>query len=177
MNYKLIRSKRKTLSLSVDRDGEIVVRAPLKAAKSHIDCFVEKNAGWIAAQQKKHAESKAAAVSLSIEDIKRLKKQASEVLSLKTNYYSDIMQVKCTGVKITSAKTRWGSCNYKNSICYSYRVMLLNDSQQNYIVVHELAHIKQKNHSPLFYREIEKVLPDYKSTIKTIKGFANADLY
>ena len=72
------------------------------------------------------------------------------------------MGVKASYIKITSAKTRFGSCNPQNGICFSWRLMLYDRRAVEYVVVHELAHIKQKNHSAAFYAEINKVMPDYK---------------
>ena len=110
---------------------------------------------------------------LTEEEIADLKSKAKIVLAEKTRYYKKIIGVEPIGVKITSATTRWGSCSGTNSICYSYRVMLLSNRAQDYIVVHELCHILQKNHSPKFYREVAKILPDYKDRIKEIKNFSN----
>ena len=79
------------------------------------------------------------------------------------------MGVNPTSVKITSAQTRYGSCSAKNGICYSWRVMLLPEDLIDYIVVHELAHIREHNHSPAFYRVIERELPDYKKRVAKLK--------
>ena len=72
------------------------------------------------------------------------------------------MQAEPEGIKITSAKTRWGSCIAKNSLCFSWRLMLLPDDIIDYIVVHELAHIRVKNHQKQFYDEVRRYMPDYR---------------
>ena len=74
-------------------------------------------------------------------------------------------------MKITSAARRWGSCSAKNSICYSFRVMRLPPALREYIVVHELAHIRVKNHSAAFYAEVGRYLPDYKQRIAALRAF------
>lgn len=165
------------MSLTVLKDGTVQVKAPLKRSKKFIDAFVERNSRWIEQQRRKHSENASQGKPLTDEEIKRLKKKAKAVLSEKTEYYAKVMGVEYSGVKITSAKTRWGSCSGQNSICYSYRTMLLDDDLQDYIVVHELSHIRQKNHSKAFYKEIEKVLPDYRQRQERIKNFSNFDLY
>lgn len=177
MEYKIIRSKRKTISISVEKNGDVVVKAPMRTPTAYIDTVVQKNISWIEQKQKMHYENSKVARRLTDEEISALKKQAKTVMTARTHYFEKIMGVKCTGIRITSAKGRWGSCSYNNSICYSYRTQLLDDKQQDYIVVHELAHIRHKDHSPRFYSEIEKVLPDYRQTIKSIKEFSNFDLY
>ena len=80
------------------------------------------------------------------------------------------MGVTPTALKITSARTRYGSCSGKNSINFSLFLMEKSARAIDYVVVHELAHIKQHNHSPAFYKEIEKILPDYKERIKELKS-------
>ncbi|MEG1869673.1 MAG: M48 family metallopeptidase, partial [Oscillospiraceae bacterium] len=72
-------------------------------------------------------------------------------------------------IKITSANGRWGSCSWKNSLCFPYKIMLLPEELIDYIVVHELAHIREKNHSKNFYAEVEKYMPNYKQCIKQLK--------
>ena len=84
--------------------------------------------------------------------------------------YAAIMGVTPTGITVTGAKTRFGSCSYQNRLCFSWRLMAYPDEAIDYVVVHELAHIRHKNHSPAFYSFIEQVLPDYKSRIKMLKG-------
>lgn len=171
VEYTIIRTKRETVALTVNKKLEVVVRAPKKISKSFIEAFVEKNLEWIENQKKlilKREEDRKKN-SLSEAEIEELKRLAKSILPQKVKYYSNIMSVKPTGVKITSAKTRWGSCNYKNSLCFSYRIMLLPEDIIDSIVVHELAHIRVKNHSQDFYNEIHKYMPDYKSRDKQLK--------
>ena len=96
-------------------------------------------------------------------EIAALKEKARAILPQKVAYYAAVMGVTPTGVRITSAKGRFGSCNAKNALCFSWRLMQYPEAAVDYVVVHELAHIKQHNHSAAFYREVQKVLPDYKA--------------
>ena len=73
------------------------------------------------------------------------------------------------GIKITSARTRFGSCSGKNSICFSWRLMLYPPEAIDYVIVHELAHIRHHDHSPAFYALIEQHLPDWKVRMKLLK--------
>ncbi|MBR5506725.1 MAG: M48 family metallopeptidase [Clostridia bacterium] len=91
----------------------------------------------------------------------------------KVEYYSRIMGVKPSSVKITSAHSRFGSCSGKNAICFSYILMCYPEEAIDYVVVHELAHIKHHNHSRSFYNFIGKFMPDYKQREKLLKP----DLY
>ena len=85
-------------------------------------------------------------------------------------HYAEWMGVTPTGVKITGAKTRFGSCSAKNSLCFSLYLMAYPDAAVDYVVVHELAHIRHKNHSPAFYAEVARVMPDYRERRKLLKG-------
>lgn len=168
MEYKLIRSKRKTLELSIDDELNIIVKAPLNLSKEKTDEFVEKHSGWI----EKHLNEKRERLertSVTKEEEKALKEKALPYLSSRTEYFSGLMNLKYTGIKITSAKKRFGSCSGKNSICYSWRLMLYPPEAIDYVVVHELAHITYKNHGKEFYALIEKYLPDYKKYEKMLK--------
>ncbi|MBQ3560617.1 MAG: M48 family metallopeptidase [Oscillospiraceae bacterium] len=168
MDYKLIRSKRKTIELSIDDDFLPLVKAPLKMSTQEIESFINKHKKWIEKQtitKREHDEK----FLLSDEEEWVLKIKALPYLTERTKYFADIMGVKYSGIKITSAKKRFGSCNGKNSICYSWHLMQYPPEAIDYVVVHELAHIIYKNHSKDFYKLIEKYLPDYKNREKLLK--------
>ena len=80
------------------------------------------------------------------------------------------MELVPAGIKITSARTRFGSCSSKNSICFSWRLMLYPPEAIDYVIVHELAHIRHHDHSPAFYALIEQYLPDWKARMKLLKS-------
>lgn len=168
MDYKLIRSKRKTIELSIGDDFLPLVKAPLKMSTEDIEKFVLKHEKWIEKQiikKREHDEK----FALSSEEETMLKEKALTYLSERTEYFSKIMGVSPTKIKITSAKKRFGSCSTKNSICYSWRLMQYPREAIDYVVVHELAHITHKNHGKEFYKLIESVIPDYKKCEKLLK--------
>lgn len=169
-DYELIKSNRKTIEISISNELKLIVRAPNKMTVADIDKFVLKHEKWIEKHlviAKNRYEGKGYK-DLSKDEIDRLKQKALEIIPNRVEYYSKIMNVKPTGVKITSAMTRWGSCSSKNSLCFSYRLMLYPLEAIDYVVVHELAHIRIKNHSKYFYEEIEKYMPDYKDRKKML---------
>lgn len=111
------------------------------------------NEKWLEkALEKKRAQLER--YSLSDEKINELTAYAKAVIPQKVEYYSALMNMKPTGVKITKAKKRFGSCSAKNSLCFSCFLMLYSDEAVDYVVVHELAHIKYHNHSDAFYNLI-----------------------
>ncbi len=167
--YILKRTNRKTISITIDKNLKVIVKAPKKVSINYIEKFLKENESWIVkakAKTKSFYENKKV---LSKEEIDLLKEDAKNYLPKRVAYFEEQMNLKCSSIKVTSAKTRWGSCSSKNSICFSYRVMLLPKDVIDYIVVHELAHIVQKNHSNLFYEVIEKYLPNYLSLIKELR--------
>ena len=168
--YKLIRSSRRTLALEIGPDLTLTVRAPIKMPLSVIEEFIEKHDKWIEKKLDVMKNREIKPDNLLPEEIAALKMRAKKILPKKVAYFAEIMGLKPAGVKITSAKKRFGSCSPKNSLCFSYELMLYPDEAIDYVVVHELAHIKHRNHSAQFYSLIGKYLPDYKTREKILKS-------
>jgi predicted metal-dependent hydrolase len=99
------------------------------------------------------------------------KQIAKQVLTDRTFAYAGELGVMPTAVKVNSAKTRWGSCSSKSSINYSWRLIMATNEIIDYVIVHELAHINELNHSPQFWAIVEYILPDYKKRQKKLKEF------
>ena len=170
MDYKIIRSDRKTVAIVVSADGTVTVRAPKKATDAYIRSIVEQKKDWIEKHQKT-ALSKPKPPELTKQQIELLVAKAKEILPPKVAYYSQIMGVTPTAITVTGAKTRFGSCSGKNRICFSYILMQYPEEAIDYVVVHELAHIKHKNHSKSFYAYVQRFLPDYKKREQILKTF------
>ena len=169
MEYKIIYSKRKTVAVQVTPDGEVLVKAPKGTEKKHIEETVIRYSDWIEKAQKKVLGKKIGMKKASAEEEKLLRKKAKELLPEKVNYYSALLGVKPTRLTITGARTRFGSCSGKNSISFSFYLMRFPEEAVDYVVVHELCHIIHHNHSKEFYKEIEKILPDYKKRKKLLE--------
>ena len=168
-DYTLIRARRRTMSLQLDRDGSAVVRAPYGVKKEFIDRFVAEHEDWLNRAREKQLNRRLAHPEPTDEERKALIEQAKEYLPMRVDYWSDIMGLTPTGLKITSARTRFGSCSGKNSICFSWRLMQYPTEAIDYVVVHELAHIRHHNHSPAFYALIEHYMPDWRERMKLLK--------
>ena len=168
MDYKVVYSGRKTIALSV-KDGALVVKAPYGTKKTRIEKLISSHENWINKHIQKQKEKNAKYGNLSEERIAELRKIAKQILPAKVSYYAKIMGLKYGRITITSAKTRFGSCSSKGNIAFSYRLMMYPDAAIDYVVVHELAHLKEMNHSPAFYKVVAAVLPDYKERIKLLK--------
>ena len=171
MNYELIRSKRKTLAVEVSDGGRITVRAPLHASEKAINAFLESNSEWLSRAISKSVQRQKLAAEYEIppEDIEKTIAEAKKYLPERTAFWSSITGLYPEYIKITSASKRFGSCNGKNGICYSWRLMAYPENVIDYVILHELAHIKHKNHSRAFYELIKEFMPDYKSRERILK--------
>ncbi len=170
--YELIRSNRHTLALEITADLRVLVRAPLRCPKREIEQFVTSHEDWIErhlAIQRERAVA-AAARQVSAEEEARLRALAAQVIPSRVAYYSKVMGLTPTGVRITSAQKRFGSCSSKNSLCFSWRLMQYPPEAIDYVVVHELAHIRHHNHSAAFYALLAQFLPDHCERRALLRG-------
>ncbi len=168
--YHLVRSaKRRTISICIRQDLQLEVRAPKRASQREIDAAVEAHAGWIESHLQEQKARNEEAIVLTPELEQELIQKAWEILPQRIRYFSEIMQLTPAGIGITKARTRFGSCSAKNRINFSFRLMACPPEAVDYVVVHELAHIRHKNHGKDFYRLIGQVLPDYRDRIALLK--------
>ena len=169
--YELIRSSRRTLSVEIRRDGGVVVRAPMRMKAEEIERFLHERQEWIETHLKRIGKRSAEYNydSYSEEQIGELKRRAMEIIPPIVSKYQTLIGVEPTSVRINRAKGRFGSCSGKDSLNFSCFLMLYPMEAIEYVVVHELCHIKEHNHSNAFYREIEKVMPDYKERRRLLK--------
>lgn len=168
--YELIHSRRRTLALEITRDCRILVRAPMRASKAQIETFVASHEDWARRHFEQQRQRAAAAPPPPTEaDIAALKAKAHEILPNKIAYWSNIIGVSPTGIKITTAQKRYGSCSAKNSLCFSCFLMRCPEETIDLVVVHELCHILEKNHGPRFYALMDRYLPDHRERKKLLK--------
>ena len=172
MKYKLIRSRRRTIQISIDENCELVVRAPQRLSKIYIDSFVLSKADWINQHMERAREKKREAAEYGYfteEDLRELADKAKEVLPGKVAYYAKILGVTYGRITIRAQKTRWGSCSAKGNLNFNCLLMLMPDRVIDYVVVHELCHRLFMDHSKLFWGSVSKVIPDYKECKKVLK--------
>ena len=170
-HYELIRSSRKTLALEITRDGRVLVRAPMRTAKRDIDAFVSAHGDWIA--KHRAAQQRRAALmppELSRDELRAMAEKAREIIPPKVAHWSEIMGLVPTGITITAARTRYGSCSGKNRLSFSCFLVNYPDAAIDLVVVHELCHIREKNHGPGFYALLSQYLPDHKERKRLLKS-------
>ena len=168
MEYEILRSRRKTLALEITPEAKLIVRAPLKMSRKVIEEFVAQHEAWVQQRLPRQIQ-RMERRQISPEEKARLQQRAKEFLPGRVAFFSARMGLVPTGIKITSAEHRFGSCNGKNSVCFSWWLMQYPESAIDYVVVPELAHIRYKNHGKEFYAFIETYLPDFKERIALLK--------
>jgi predicted metal-dependent hydrolase len=165
--YDIVRSSRKTLSLQMKPDGHLVVRAPHRTSDRQIRQFVESSSAWIQKhreliEQRRRQEEMNPPPAITKETLERLRSLASETIPPRVSYYANLMGVSYGRITIRAQKSRWGSCSAKGNLNFNCLLMLTPPEVQNYVIVHELCHRKQMNHSPAFWREVEQIMPEYR---------------
>ena len=173
---RLIRARRKTLSIRITQEGNLEIRAPLGMPKGEIEAFLKEKAQWIETHRAKvlaeYAQGQEA--PLGEEEILTLAEQMRQRLPEKLNRHAASMGVTFGRVTIRCQQTRWGSCSSRGNLNFNCLLMLAPEVVLDYVVVHELAHRKQMNHSALFWQEVERECPDYKKSLRWLKDRGGA---
>lgn len=163
--YTLKRSNRKTIGLEVKTDGQVLVRAPRFLSDAKIRAFVKQHEKWILKHQelvRKRAESNAEVEKLTETELQELAEKALRYIPQRVAWYAPKIGVTYGRITIRNQKTRWGSCSSKGNLNFNCLLMLTPPEVIDSVVVHELCHRKEMNHSKRFYEEIDKVFPEYK---------------
>ena len=160
ITYQIIRSDRKTVSIQIGSGGDVVVRCPTNMKTEDVRRFVKSKESWL---QKHLAKMQGrTAASFSLEQMEVLRQQARELVTKRVEYYAPIVGVNYGRIAIRAQHTRWGSCSSKGNLNFNCLLALLPPAVLDYVVVHELCHRKELNHSARFWAEVERVLPDYR---------------
>lgn len=165
-DIKITKSKRKTISLQIKSDGSMELKVPLQTTNAQIQEFLNQKSDWINKhlQAVKDRQQQMSQIkSLTMEEIRDLANQALEVIPKRVAYFAEIVGVTYGKITIRNQKSKWGSCSSKGNLNFNCLLMLMPTEVQDYIVVHELCHRKEMNHSPQFWAEVRKVLPDYEN--------------
>ncbi len=182
----LIRSKRRTISLMIKDDGALLVRAPERTRIEYVNKFIKEKENWIAKHQElmkaflkkkktykfitdegilllgKRVRPKGLELK-NIDEIKLwYKKKAAILISKRLDFFTKKFGLHYGALKITSARKRWGSCSGRNDMNFSWRLIMADKKAIDYVIVHEIAHIKHKDHSAKFWDCVESMMKDYR---------------
>ena len=163
---RIIRTARKTISLSLDENLDVLVRAPYFVSDRDLMRLVEKKADWINKHRNAHkyrSEHMTEEERLTAEQLKQLAEEAKAYLPQRVRYYAGKMSVSYGRITIRNQRTRWGSCSRKGNLNFNCLLMLMPEAVIDYVVVHELCHRIEMNHSKRFWDQVARVLPDYRS--------------
>ncbi len=161
---KIKKSKRKTISLQIKPDRSIELKAPMQMKDAQIKEFLHQKSDWIEKHLQavyEHQKQMSQINHLSQEEIQELANQALEVILKRVSYFAPLVGVTYGRITIRNQKSRWGSCSSKGNLNFNCLLMLMPPEVLDYVVVHELCHRKEMNHSPQFWAEVRKVMPDY----------------
>ena len=198
----ILRTNRRSLSLTISKKGELIVRAPKRLSIEYILDFIKQKEKWIQQKQShiisinknnedlitynsfmfcgraysKNEVGKIKDIELYEDQmlvpqtsanrqinmvIKWYKQMTTEILAVRLKYFSDLMQVSYESCALTNSKNKWGSCDNNANIKFNYRLCMLPHKIIDYIIIHELAHLVEFNHSKNFYKVIESIMTDY----------------
>jgi len=207
IDYKLIRSKRKTLSLQINTNAELIIRCPQKLSIKEVESFIVDKTGWIEKKQQAiHSKQIQPSNYVPGEQFLYLGNQYPLIHNIKQtykldfdgqffslkgdghlafhawykvafkkvalprlDYYADLYQLNYQQVRLKTQKTLWGSCSGVNNINLNYLLIMAPMSVIDYVIVHELAHTRIKNHSKGFWQLVESILPKYKASKSWLK--------
>ncbi len=210
---KIIRTKRKTIALIVESNGDLIIRAPKRATKREINALVKKHADWIVEKQDEVRKEQEAftprqfaegeefyflgksyalqytgakkstlrlwgeklQVARSVQEKPErvieqwYKKEARQIFTERVNFYAEKYGFEYNKLKLSSAKRRWGSCSSIGNINLTWRLVMAPPEIIDYVVVHELCHLREQNHSKAFWAQVGAIMPNYKARRKWLK--------
>ena len=160
IEYNIIRSRRKTISIEITKDAKLLVRAPMRTPKYEIDDFVRRNQKWIDDHMKKVMSDKETVDlygRLTPNELSALGILAEAAIPPKVQYYAEILGVTYGRISIRQQRTLWGSCNAEGDLSFNCLLMKVPEPVMDYVIVHELCHRIEMNHSARFWKNVEKV--------------------
>ncbi len=168
-SIQIICSKRKTISIEIKHDLRIIVRAPEKMKKSDIEKFISAKIPWIETHIKS-VEAKLEPIQpYKDSEIELLAERAKAVIPKKVEAFARLLSVPYVRITIRHQVSRWGSCSSRSNLNFNCLLMLCPDEVINYVIIHELCHIKHMNHSKEFWSLVELYCPNYRIQRKWLK--------
>ncbi|NLL78369.1 MAG: M48 family metallopeptidase [Clostridiales bacterium] len=173
--FLLIKSKRKTWAISVEENGEVLLKVPLFATEKEISRILSDKKDWIITHYRKRQEilKNSPQSTLTEKQREALKKRyihaAKEYFPKRVAYFWQYTGGHYERITIREQKTRWGSCSSQGTLSFNWKLMLAPPAVLDYVVVHELCHLKHMNHSRDFWQAVEEVLPEYREQRRWLK--------
>ena len=161
-------ARSKGIRIAVHVDGAVVVTASKLLSEHKISEFVERHTDWI--QNKVQKASRRTVLRISKEDVANLKIQARDIAAAHLAYFNRHYRYNYKTIRIGAQKSRWGSCSHTGTISFNYKIAVLPLHLANYIIVHELCHVGEMNHSKRFWDLVAQTIPDYMAYRKELRN-------
>ena len=167
--YTLIRSNRRSFSISISPDGQITVRVPMRATQKEISHLLIEKRIWIVTKYLEVQEKQRNRPVSELTDTQRIALEkryitaAKEYFPKRVAHFQQFTGGSYNRITIRDQKTRWGSCSARGTLSFNWRLMLAPPAILDYVVVHELCHLTHMNHSAAFWQNVESVYPDYRT--------------
>lgn len=171
-NIKCFKSRRKTIAISIDKELNVIVKAPYYMSNREIEKFVYEKSDWIEKHLKivkERNEQSANVRKITKEELDELYRKALAYIPARVCYFANILGIDFGRITIRCQKTRWGSCSSKGNLNFNCLLMMTPREVIDYVVIHELCHRIELNHSNRFWNLVEKACPDYKKHKKWLK--------
>lgn len=168
--YTLKRVARaKALRIIIKPGGQVVVTAPKWLAQLKVREYVQSQQAWIA-EKLAQTKSPSQFPQLTKDELARVKKMALRSFIERLKELNVHYNFVYTRVGVRDQSTRWGSCSKSGGLSFNYRLYFLRPELQDYVLVHELCHLKELNHSAKFWALMAETLPDFKTLRKELKS-------
>ncbi len=166
-----VSDKAKRGRITINHNGEVIVTKPKRVSLETVEKFLISKSEWVF---KKLEKFKNLANRLDTKNTKKEylenKESALALAKSRIQYFNNIYNFKFNSVTIKNQKTRWGSCSKRGNLNFNYKIALLPSHVSDYIIVHELCHLKEFNHSQRFWDLVAIAIPDYLVIRKELKG-------
>jgi len=162
----------KRLSLTIDRNGILKITAPTGLPQEKIDAFVKKNQEWISKQLLLHKKYIHLPKEIGTKSHFSVHKAAArKFIGERVVFWNNELGFPFSKLAIRNQVSRWGSCSKKGILNFNYKLLFIPRELADYVVVHELCHLKHFNHSKDFWKTVENILPDYKISFKELRRY------
>lgn len=170
--YTVIRSERRSMAIEIQKGPRVIVRVPKWMKAADIERFIESKKRWIIEKYRALLVDKSEESKMQIPEYMTqvwLETEGAACFQRKVTVWAQKMQIDYGRMSIRDQKTRWGSCSSKGNLNFNWRLLMMPEEIMDYVVVHELAHRREMNHSPRFWQIVEMYIPDYQKRRQWLK--------
>lgn len=170
--YTILENPRaRRVTITIRRDGSVFVTKPRRVSEGAVRDFIEKNEAWIDRARAKYAGlPKTSRIESSLQEYKRYRRAARELLARRVEYFSRLYGVRVRGITIRNQRSRWGSCSHSGTVSLNYRILFLQEKLADYVIVHEVCHLREMNHSKHFWSLVAQAVPEHRTLRKELRA-------